>query len=189
MKIGVIVSTTRPNRVGRTIAEWFMEQVKDVKEAKFELIDLQEENLPFLDEPMSPSMGNYQNEHTKNWGKKIAGYDGYVWVTAEYNHGYPAPLKNAIDTVYAEWAKKPVAFVGYGGLGGVRSIEQLAQVAVQLNMVPLASTGDVVTIVEVWSSIDEVGALKPEYIKGSPEKLTQSLLWWAKVLKPAREQQ
>lgn len=186
LKIGVIVGSTRPNRVGRNVAEWFMSEVEHREDVEFELIDLAEENLPFLNEPKSPMMGDYAQESTKRWSEKISEYDGYVWVTSEYNHGYPAPLKNAIDTLYHEWARKPVAFVGYGGMGGARAIEQLGAVAAQINAVPLTGTSTSVRIIDVWSALDERGRVKPEFVRGSTKDLGDHLVWWAGILKEAR---
>lgn len=186
LKIGVMISSTRPTRVGPKIADWFMNEVKKYPDLQFDLIDLAEINLPFLDEPESPSTGNYAHEHTKKWSKLVDSYDGFVWITAEYNHGYPAPLKNAIDSAYHEWAKKPVAFVGYGGMGGARAIEQLVNVAAQLHMMPLSGTSNTVRIMEVWSAFDDQGQLKPEFIKGHVEGLVSELTWWTKVLAEAR---
>lgn len=186
LKIGVIVSTTRPTRVGRKIADWFMDQVKNTDGIEFDLIDLAEVKLPFLDEPESPLMGNYTTKSSKDWSERISGYDGYVFVTAEYNHGYPAPLKNAIDTLYHEWAKKPVAFVGYGGMGGARSIEQLTNVAAQVGMMPLSGTSCTVRVIDVWSALDENDQPKPEFVKGNVEGLVTHLRWWGDALKVAR---
>lgn len=187
IKIAVIVGSTRPNRVGRKIGDWTIEHLPSNPDVMYELIDLKEENLPFLNEPQSPSMGNYVQESTKNWAKKVAQYDGYILVTSEYNHGYAAPLKNALDTLWAEWGKKPVTFVGYGSLGGVRAIEQLGQVVSQLGMVPLTSTSTTVRILDVWAALDEKDHVKPENLRGSLEKLADDLLWWAKTLKTPRE--
>lgn len=186
LKIGVIISTTRPTRLGRKVADWFMDQVKN-SDMQFDLIDLAEINLPFLDEPESPSNNNYVRQSTKDWSKKIEGYDGYVFVTAEYNHGYPAPLKNAIDTLYHEWAKKPVAFMGYGAMGAARSIEQLANVVAQVGGMPLSSTSSSVRIIDVWAAFDEAGTVKPEFIKGHVEGLLRDLSWWGEALKTARQ--
>lgn len=180
-KIGIIVGSTRPTRVGRTIADWLYNQVKDTPDVSFDIIDLKEVNLPFLDEPGLPSAGNYQNEHTKKWGEKIAQYDGYIFVTPEYNHGIAAPLKNAIDTIHAEWDRKPVAFVGYGALGGARAIEQLVQVTAQINMVPLPSSA--INIIDVWAAIDDQGQVRPENMRGKVDNLTDKLVWWTNVLK------
>lgn len=187
LKIGVIISSTRPTRVGPSVANWFMEQVKDTKDVQFDLIDLAEIDLPFLNEPKSPMWRDYQHEHTKKWAALVDSYDGFVIVAAEYNHGYPAPLKNALDSAYHEWAKKPVAFVGYGAMGAVRSIEQLVNVAAQLNMVPLSGTSHTVKIIEVWNAFDEKGKLQDKYIHGDVEALVKELTWWAKLLQPARK--
>lgn len=186
LKIGVIVSTTRPARVGRKIADWFMDQVKNTDNVQFDLIDLADINLPFMNEPKSPMYGDYEHDHTKKWAKLVDSYDGFVFVTAEYNHGYPATLKNALDSAYHEWARKPVAFVGYGAMGGVRSIEQLVNVAAQLHMVPLSGTSHTVKIIEVWSAIDEADEVKPEYIHGDVQALVKELKWWGEMLKAAR---
>lgn len=185
LKIAVITSTTRPTRVGPGVANWFMDQVADFPDAQFDLIDIAEQDLPFLKDPESPMTGNYQEESTKQWSQKIAGYDGFVFVVAEYNHGYPAPLKNAIDTLYAEWGKKPVAFVGYGVLGGARAIEQLVQVTAQLNMVPLPSKA--VNVIETWAAFDENSKINAANQKGAnPKDLAETLVWWARTLKAAR---
>lgn len=186
LKIAVIVGSTRPARAGRIIADWFINEVKDTPDVAFDLIDLEEENLPFLNEPESAMTGNYTQDTTKTWSAKIAQYDGFVFVTPEYNHGYSAPLKNALDLLNAEWKHKPVAFVGYGVLGAARSIEQLAPVAAQLNMVPLTSV--TVNVIEIWAAFNEDGTPNPANFKGaSAEAVVSNLTWWAKALKVARE--
>jgi NAD(P)H-dependent FMN reductase len=185
LKIGIIIGSTRPTRAGKTITDWFYSQVKDTPDVKFDIIDLKTENLPFLSEPQSAVTGVYEQEKSRAWSKKIANYDGFVFVTSEYNHGYPAPLKNAIDTLFHEWSKKPVAFVGYGGLGGSRAIEQLIPVIARTGAVPLAAP--TLNITNVWSAIDDAGNVKPENIMGDHEKLVENLIWWAKTLKPSRE--
>ena len=184
VKIGIIVGSNRSSRTGRTIADWFFSQVKDTPDVEFEIIDLKEENLPFLDEPNPPMMGNYVNESTKKWAAKIDGYDGFVIVAAEYNHGYTAVLKNALDTLNAEWKRKPVSFVGYGVMGAARAIEQLVEVTAQLNMVPTPSTA--VSISDIWAAVDEAGNVKPENMRGDVGKLVENLVWWTTTLKSAR---
>ena len=137
-KIGVIIASTREGRVGRSIAEYVLTQVVANPQFCYDLIDLKQENLPFNDEPMPAVMHQYQHAHTLQWSQKISGYDGFVIVTPEYNHGYAAPLKNALDMLYVEWNHKPVALVGYGyGASGTRSIEQLRQVLTYLQMKPV----------------------------------------------------
>ncbi|MEO8785018.1 MAG: NAD(P)H-dependent oxidoreductase, partial [Candidatus Saccharimonadales bacterium] len=114
----------------------------------------------------------------------IAPLDGFVLVASEYNHGYAANLKNALDFLHAEWAKKPVAFVGYGSLGAVAAIEQLVNITAQLNMVPSPSTA--VKIIDAWGALDESGAVKADHIRGQVDNLVKSLVWWAETLKAAR---
>lgn len=109
-----------------------------------------------------------------------------MWVVAEYNHGYPAPLKNAVDTIYKEWENKPVAFVGYGGYGAARSIEHLVPVAAQINMVPLPSV--TVGIIDVWNALNDSGHPQADFVRGRPDRLMTKLTWWAKLLQTARAQ-
>ncbi len=185
LKIGVIIGSNRPTRLGDKVAQWFMNQVKDTPGTTFEIIDLKEVNLPYLDEPKLPSQGDYQHEHTKKWGTLLAQYDGFVLVTPEYNHGYSAPLKNALDTAYAEWARKPVAFVGYGSLGASAAIEQLVNVTAQLHMVPQPATA--IKFIDAWALVNEDGSLNEANRRGSDvPKLLENLLWWTQTLKSAR---
>lgn len=181
IKIGVVISTTRPTRVGPSVARWFMSKSANYDNADFELIDLKQVDLPFLADDKSPADNQYNLESTKRWSSIIQGFDGFVFITAEYNNGYPAPLKNALDTIYNEWDKKPVAFVGYGTYGGVRSIEQLVSVTAKLGMVPLAKT--VVGILSPWKSVDSEGRIDSSYIHGRVEVLLDNLLWWARKLR------
>lgn len=132
-KIAVIVGSTRPDRKGIAVADWVMKQAAD-RDVTYDLIDLRDHPLPLLDEAIPPSMGQYQNDHTKAWASVIARYDGFVFVTPEYNHSTSGVLKNAIDYLYAEWNNKACAFVGYGSLGGARAIEHLRMIASELQM-------------------------------------------------------
>jgi NAD(P)H-dependent FMN reductase len=182
--IQIIVGTTRPNRVGRTIADWITELALERSDATYELIDLAEVNLPLYNEPRSAMNNEYEFDYTKKWSEIISKADGYIFVTGEYNHGIPASLKNAIDYLYYEWHHKPVAYVGYGGMGAARAIEHLLSVANELRMVPVR---DRVHIIDVWSAIGEDGKPKREFVKNNPEELFKELEWWAKITKPARE--
>ena len=132
-KIAIILGSTRPNRKGAAVADWVNKLAAD-RAASYDLIDLRDVDLPFLDEGTPPSMGKYEHDHTKAWAERIDEYDGYVFVTPEYNHSTSAALKNAIDYLYAEWNDKACAFVGYGSLGGARSIEHLRAIASELQM-------------------------------------------------------
>src|SRR5450631_2462739 len=128
IKIAIIIGSTRPGRKADSVAKWVHEIAKKRSDAGFEIVDIKDYNLPLLDEPVPPSMGQYSQPHTKTWSAKIAAFDAYVFVTPEYNHGTSGALKNAIDYLFKEWNNKSAGFVGYGGAGGVRAGEQLRQV-------------------------------------------------------------
>ncbi|MFG1602643.1 NADPH-dependent FMN reductase [Actinoplanes sp. NPDC049265] len=136
MKIAVIVGSTRPGRNGKAVADWVLAQAAGRTGADYELVDLLDYPLPHLDEPASAKLGaaRYSQEHTKAWAAKIAGYDGYVFVTPEYNHSTSGVLKNAIDYLYDEWTNKAAALVSYGMVGGARAIEHLRGVLSELQV-------------------------------------------------------
>lgn len=133
LKLGVILGSTRPGRNGQAVADWVMKQASG-RPADYELIDLLDHPLPFLDESIPPSRGRYAHDHTKAWANLIAGFDGFVFVSPEYNHSTSAVLKNALDYLYAEWNNKAAAFVAYGSAGGVRAVEHLRAIASELQM-------------------------------------------------------
>ena len=138
-RLNVIVASTRPGRVGRRIGDWFVESV--VRHGAFDdvrLVDLAEVGLPFHDEPHHPSEGRYVHRHTQEWSATTAAADAFVFVMPEYNYGFSAPLKNAIDYLYHEWRYKPVGFVSYGMTsGGLRAVQMIKQVVTTLMMVPV----------------------------------------------------
>src|ERR671911_1825900 len=134
LRVVIILGSTRPGRNGEAVAKWVYDIAKRRTDAEFEYVDIQDFNLPLLDEPIPPSMGQYNKEHTKTWSAKIDSFDAYVFVTAEYNHGIPGALKNAIDFLYKEWNNKVAGFVGYGSAGGVRAVEQLRLVMAELQI-------------------------------------------------------
>ncbi len=134
----IIIASTRPGRKGPALANWIFDVAKNHNEFSVELLDLAELNLPFLDEPSHTRLQKYTKEHTKKWSATIAAADAFIFVTPEYNYGYPASLKNALDFLFNEWAYKAVAFVSYGGIaGGTRCMQALKQVLTALNMVPV----------------------------------------------------
>jgi NAD(P)H-dependent FMN reductase len=187
-KIQVIIGSTRPGRVGEKIALWVMEQSKTQTDIEFELIDLAAWDLPFLDEPMPPMMGMYTKDHTKKWAAKVSEADGFIFVTPEYNHGYPAALKNAIDFLHAEWNNKPVAFVGYGVVGGARAIGQLNQVTTTLKMVN-AGNVNIINSRELYEpdgQLKEYEAHLSKHNDGLQAALA-SLANWVEILNPTRE--
>lgn len=185
INIQVIVASVREGRNGRKIADWFMSQLPKLDDVNVELIDLADWPLPLSMEATMPAMGKYSLPVIKKWAAKISQADGFVVVTPEYNHGYPASLKNAIDQIYAEWQLKPLAFVGYGILGGARSIEQLVTVTSQIGMVPLPMLS--INITDLRSAFDEKGMLKPENVRGNAERMLSRLVWWAEILQKARQ--
>lgn len=134
MRIAIIIGSTRPGRRGPEVAQWVHGIAGRRSSATYDLVDLAEINLPLLDEPVPPAMGPPTKEHTKQWAAKIAGYDGFVIVTPEYNHGPPASLKNALDFLFKEWSNKSVGFVGYGGTGAVRSVDMLRMICSNLEL-------------------------------------------------------
>ena len=134
VKIAVVVGSTRPGRRSKQVADWVLERAAAKGGAEYELLDVADYKLPLLDEPMPPSMGNYQHEHTKTWARAVAEFDGYIFVTAEYNHSVPGALKNALDFLYAEWNNKAAGFVSYGSAGGVRAVENLRLISGELQM-------------------------------------------------------
>jgi NAD(P)H-dependent FMN reductase len=132
VKIGVIVGSTRPGRKAVDVASWVMDIASLRADAVFEMVDIEQFKLPLLDEAAPPAMDRYSKPHTIAWAEKIAQYDGYVFVTPEYNHGTSAALKNAIDFLFKEWNNKAAGFVGYGSAGGVRAVESLRLVMGEL---------------------------------------------------------
>lgn len=191
IKIKVIVGSTRQNRFSEKPAYWIFEEVKKKGGVDVELLDLRDYPMPFYNEPTSPAMikdGNYPNEIVKKWAEKIKEADAYIVVTPEYNHGYPAVLKNAMDHVYYEWNNKPVGFVSYGGVGGARSVEQLRLVAIELQMAPIRNAIHIPTPVYM-SMMNEKAPVKPELfesLKNAKDNFLNQLLWWARALKAAR---
>jgi len=125
LNIGIIVGSTRPGRKAAAVAKWVLDILKTRNDAEFEIVDIEDYKLPLLDEPVPPMRHQYTNQHTKTWSEKIASLDAYIFVTPEYNHATSAALKNAIDFLFHECGNKSAGFVGYGGAGGVRAVENL----------------------------------------------------------------
>ena len=186
LKIAIILGSTRPNRNGEAVARWVHRLAVRRTEAEFELIDLQEVNLPFLDEPTPPSLGRYSKPHTKAWAARIAAFDAFVFVTAEYNHGIPAALKNAIDFIYAEWNNKAAGFVGYGSAGGVRSVEHLRLVMAE---VQVATVRQQVQL-SLFTDFENMSVFKPGAVQEKTlNTLFDQLIAWGEAMKTLRERQ
>jgi NAD(P)H-dependent FMN reductase len=134
----IVIASTRPGRSGLPIAEWFTGRAREHAGFEIDVVDLAQLGLPFMDEPNHPRLRAYTQQHTKDWSERVERADAFVFVTPEYNHGYGAALKNAIDFLHAEWADKPLGFVSYGGVAaGTRAVQQLKQVVSALKMVPI----------------------------------------------------
>lgn len=134
LKIAIILGSTRPGRNGEAVAKWVHERAQKREDASFDLVDIKDYDLPLLDEPVPPAMGKYSKEHTKKWAEKIAQYDGFVFVTPEYNHSTSGALKNAIDFLYKEWNNKAAGFVAYGSAGGTRAVEHLRLIMAEIQI-------------------------------------------------------
>ena len=134
----IIIASTRPGRVGLPVAQWFERRARTHGGFAIDLVDLAALNLPFMDEPNHPRLRQYTRQHTKDWSARVAAADAFVFVMPEYNYGFNAPLKNAIDYLQHEWAYKPVGFVSYGGISaGTRAVQMIKQVVTTLKMTPL----------------------------------------------------
>lgn len=182
----VIIASTRPGRKGPLVADWFINNLKEHKEFEVEVLDLKEIDLPFMDEPEHPRLQHYTKKHTKKWSKTIDSADAYIIVTPEYNYGYPASIKNALDFVYHEWGYKPVAFVSYGGLsGGIRCVQMLKQVVTTLKMMPIT---EAVNIPFFTKHIAEDGKFKgDEILDKSANTTIKELLRWTATLQEMRQ--
>lgn len=185
IRIGIIIGSTRPNRIGEAVGKWTYEIASKRTDAEFELIDLAEENLPFLDEPLPPSMGQYSQEHTKRWAEKIGRLDGFIFVTAEYNHGIPGALKNAIDFLFKEWNNKAAGFVGYGSAYGARAVESLRLVMGELMVADVRAQ----VMLSLFTDFENFSVFKPE---GRHEAVLNTVIdqviSWSTALKSLREQ-
>lgn len=181
----VVLSSVRPGRVGKPVADWFVPLAEADGRFRVELADLKELDLPFLDEPEQPHTLIYTKEHTKNWSAIVDRADAFVFVTPEYN-ATPAPaLKNAVDFLYHEWAGKPVGFVSYGGVwAGARAVQALKPTLTQLAMMPLAAQ---VPIPNVAGRIDESETFDGEPFERGAGRMLDQLETWADALAPIRE--
>jgi NAD(P)H-dependent FMN reductase len=187
-KIAIIIGTTRAARFGHKPAQWLHELASERDDLVSEIIDLRDFPMPFFDEAASNAYVPSVNEDAQRWQKKIAEFDGYVFVTAEYNRSVPAVLKNALDYAYPEWNAKAAAFVGYGAVGAARAVEHLRLIAVELQMAPIRTGVHIqgADFMAVWKGGKNIGDLP--YLRQNALDMLSQLVWWAKALKVAREQ-
>ena len=183
IKLGIILGSTRPGRNGEQVAKWVYDIASRRSDADFELVDLLDYPLPHLDEPLPPSFGNYQNEHTKQWASKIASFDGFVIVTPEYNHGTSGVLKNAIDYLYAEWNNKAMGVVSYGAAGGARAAEHLRLIAGELQMADVRTN----VALSLFTDFENFTTLAPSpHQHEALEALLGQVIAWSEALAPIR---
>ena len=184
VKIAVIIGSTRPGRVGESVARWVYELAKRRTEAEFELVDVKEFNLPLLDEPAPPAMGQYSQEHTRTWAAKINSFDGYVFVAPEYNHGICGALKNAIDFVYREWNNKAAGFVSYGSAGGVRAVEHLRLVMAEVQVATVRNQ----VALSLFTDFENYTNFKPaKHQEKSLNQMLDQLVAWSGAMKSLRK--
>jgi NAD(P)H-dependent FMN reductase len=193
IKIAIIVGSTRPNRVGRVVGDWAYELATRREDASFALLDVSDFNLPLLDEG-APAMlldktapviaDQYTREHTRAWSAMVASFDGYVFVTPEYNHGTSAALKNAIDFLYHEWGDKAAGFIGYGYTMGARAIEQLRLV---MSAVQVATVRPQVGL-SLFTDFDSRTVFRPGELQvRSLNTLLDHVVAWSDALRTLRE--
>ncbi len=181
----IIVASTRPGRKGPAIAKWITEAAQADPRFSVEVLDLATINLPMMDEPHHPRLQQYQQQHTKDWSATIGAADAFIFVMPEYNFGYTAPIKNALDFLFNEWAHKPVGLVSYGGIGaGMRAVQLLKPVLVALRLTPAAD----LPIPFFNKLIDAEGVFHPnEELTKSATGMLNNLAKWSPVLAQLRE--
>src|SRR5213592_2481629 len=186
LRVAIIIGSTRPGRKGETVAKWVYEIAQQRSDAEFELVDIKDYNLPLLDEPMSPMMGEYTHQHTKTWSAKIASFDAYVFVTPEYNHATSGALKNAIDFLYGEWVNKVAGFIAYGGVSGARAVENLRLVMGELQVATVrAQVG-----LSLFTDFENFSVFKPASAQdGAVNTMLDQVIAWGGALKTLREKQ
>lgn len=183
LRIAVVLSSTRLERVGPAVAQWAMAQVEARDDATYELVDLADQGLPLLDEPQPASSGVYTKDHTRAWSHKISGYNGFVFVFPEYNRGTPAALKNALDFLYAEWNDKAAAMVCYGSSGGLRGAEQLKQVLGELQIATVRAQ----VSISIYDDMTDFTVMTPrDFQAGNLDTMLQQVVRWGGALKTLR---
>lgn len=185
LELAVVIGSTRPGRVGEAVGRWVHEVAQRRGDARFELVDVAAFDLPLLDEPIPPSMGKYSKEHTKRWAAKVAAFDGYVFVTPEYNHGICGALKNAIDFLYAEWNDKVAGFVGYGSAGATRAVEHLRLVMAEVQVATVRNQ----VMLSLREDFEDYSAFKPRaFHEKALGQVLDQVIAWGGALKGLRAQ-
>lgn len=158
LRIAIIVGSTRPGRKAEAVAQWVHGIASKRGDAEYEIVDIRDYNLPLLDEPVPPSLGQYSQQHTRLWSAKIAAFDAFVFVTPEYNHATSGALKNAIDYLYREWNNKAAGFVSYGSAGGARAVENLRLVMGELQVADVRAQ----VMLSLFTDFENFTVFKPD---------------------------
>ena len=186
LKTGIIISSTRQARFGDKPAAWIARIASRRTDLNAEIVDLRDYPMPFFDEPKTPAATPPSNADARRWGEKLGTLDAFVFVTAEYNHGVPAVLKNALDYAYPQYARKPAGFVGYGGVGAARAIEQLRLTCTTLGMAAL-SGGPNIAGADFMAAIQGTPLSSFAHLEKAADQMLGNLAWWGTALKSARE--
>lgn len=183
IRIAIIIGSTRPGRKADSVAKWVHGIAQQRGDAEYEIVDIKDYNLPLLDEPVPPSQGKYSQQHTKTWAAKVASFDGYVFVTPEYNHGTSGALKNAIDFVYAEWNNKAAGIVSYGSVGGARAAEHLRLVMGELQIADVRAQ----VMLSLFTDFENFTTFKPAAMhEKSVNTMLGQVVAWSGALKTLR---
>lgn len=186
IKTGIIISSTRQGRFGDKPAAWVARIAAHHPELDAEVVDLRDYPMPFFNEAKSPAAAPPANEVAQQWGAKLDSLDAMIFVVAEYNHGMPAVLKNALDYAYPQFKRKPAGFAGYGGVGAARAIEQLRLTCATLGMAPL-SGGPNIAGADFMAASQGTPLSRFAHLEKAAEEMLANLIWWATALKTARE--
>lgn len=182
-RIAIVTGSTRPGRNNIGVAEWVLAQAQQRTDAQFEIVDIAEYNLPMLDEAYPAAFQNYQNDHTIAWAAKIAEFDGFVFITAEYNHSVTPALANALSYLNAEFANKAAGIVSYGSAFGVRAAEHLRGILSELQIAHVQKTG----MFSLFTDFENFSVFKPSELQAaSLTPVLDQLVPWTKALEAVR---
>ena len=185
LNVGIIIGSTRPGRKAEVVARWVYDIAAKRGDASFEVVDIADFDLPLLDEAVPPSMNQYSKPHTKAWAAKIATFDAFVFVTPEYNHSISGALKNAIDFLFREWSDKAAGFVGYGGVGGVRAVEQLRLVMGEIKIADVRAQ----VALSLFTDFENFTTFKPAPQQtAAVNAMLDDLVAWAEAFRMMRMQ-
>ena len=183
LRIAIVLGSTRPGRNTEAVARWVFELAQLRGDAEYELVDIADYGLPLLDEPIPPSQHKYSKDHTKRWAEKIASFDGFVFVTPEYNHSTSAALKNAIDFLYVEWNNKAAGFVSFGSAGGLRAVEHLRGIMAELQIADVRSQ----VALSLFTDFENFKTFKPQALhEKSLKSMFDQVLAWSGAMKTLR---